>query len=83
MRRHEHLYPEVRCKLIRSDEFGKSFDVNRRIGDTHIILCTLSMLSNPMLDMYGVFKYRPMEILLVDEASQIDTLEFMVSFALY
>ncbi|KAL1940377.1 hypothetical protein VTO73DRAFT_8949 [Trametes versicolor] len=79
---HEHLYKgAVESTLIRSDELnGMGFDVNRRIGNTHIILCTLSMLSNPCLASNGVFRYRPVEILAVDEASQIDTLEFMHLF---
>ena len=37
------------------------------------------MLSNPALYEYGVFDYLPVERLVVDEASQIDTFEFMVS----
>lgn len=81
MRRHEHLYKgALERTLIRSDQFGKGLDVNRAIGDTRIMLCTLSMLSNPVLDLFGVFRYRPVEVLIVDEASQIDTLEFMVSW---
>lgn len=43
-----------------------------------MILCTLSMLSNPALDEIGVFDLLPVERLVVDEASQIDTFEFMV-----
>ncbi|OJT07637.1 ATP-dependent helicase upf1 [Trametes pubescens] len=79
---HEHLYKgAVEDTLIRSDELnGLGFDANRRIGKTHIMLSTLSMLSNPMLAQNGVFNYRPVEILIVDEASQIDTLEFMHLF---
>lgn len=79
--RHEDLYQgDMQKTLIRSNEFSADdFDVVRRIGDSRIILCTLAMLSNPLLDRCGAFRYRPMEILVVDEASQIDTLEFMVS----
>lgn len=36
------------------------------------------MLSNPALDEIGVFDLLPVERLVVDEASQIDTFEFMV-----
>ncbi len=37
------------------------------------------MLSNPALHNFGIFKHVPVERLIVDEASQIDTFEFMVS----
>ncbi len=77
--RHEHLYEHIEDDLIRTDDFGAAFDPKNYIGTTKVILCTLSMLSNPVLSECGVFKYLPVERLVVDEASQIDTFEFMVS----
>lgn len=43
-----------------------------------LVLSTLSMLSNPMLNDCGLFKLIPVRSLIVDEASQIDVFEFMV-----
>ncbi|KAI1784394.1 P-loop containing nucleoside triphosphate hydrolase protein [Ganoderma leucocontextum] len=77
---HEHLYEEIEDDLIRTDEFGAAFDPKNQIGTTKVILCTLSMLSNPALYESGVFDHVPVERLVVDEASQIDTFEFMHLF---
>ena len=38
-----------------------------------------ALASNPALDLYGIFRHVPVVRLIVDEASQIDTFEFMVS----
>ncbi|KAI0737252.1 P-loop containing nucleoside triphosphate hydrolase protein [Daedaleopsis nitida] len=77
---HEHLYEDIEHRLIRSDEIVGAFDPRTAIADSTVILCTLSMLSNPSLDLYGVFAYVPVVRLVVDEASQIDTFEFMHLF---
>jgi hypothetical protein len=45
---------------------------------SRIILCTLSMLSNPVLETSGLFQLVPVERLVIDEASQIDVADFMV-----
>ncbi|KAI0764284.1 P-loop containing nucleoside triphosphate hydrolase protein [Trametes elegans] len=77
---HEHLYKgDVEGNLICSDEFSQpAFDPKRWIGNSKIILCTLAMLSNPGME--DIFKCRPVNHLVVDEASQIDTFEFMHLF---
>ncbi|KAI0350750.1 hypothetical protein OH77DRAFT_1001735 [Trametes cingulata] len=77
---HEHLYEGgLGNTLIVSNEFSSGrFDAKHRIGDAKIILCKLSMLSNPSLKSQGVFQYLPVERLVVDEASQIHMFEFMV-----
>lgn len=49
------------------------------MNGSSIILCTLGMLSNPVVEDHGVFNLVPVEKLVVDEASQIDVFEFMVS----
>ena len=77
--RHEHLYEGIEDDLIQTDDFGHGFDPKNYLGTTKVVLCTLSMLSNTALYETGVFKYLPVERLVVDEASQIDTFEFMVS----
>ncbi|KAJ3539223.1 hypothetical protein NMY22_g4833 [Coprinellus aureogranulatus] len=76
---HEHLYDEIRDRLIRSDELPESpIDLERMLGETCIILSTLGMLSNPALDERGLFREVPVERLIVDEASQIRVFEFLV-----
>ncbi|KAL7277493.1 hypothetical protein ACG7TL_008414 [Trametes sanguinea] len=78
---HEHLYKgSVEDTIIRSERFFTDFDPVHEIGDAQIILCTLAMLSNPQLAPIGMFAHRPMERLVVDEASQIDVSEFMHLF---
>ena len=83
--RHEHLYEHIEDRTIRSDDLCSADRVGteRLLIGSNVILCTLSMLSNPALDNCGIFKINPMERLIVDEASQIDTFEFMVSLKLY
>ena len=64
--------------MVRTDYyFGEGFDAKHGIGNTKVILCT-SMLFNPALHDVGVYKHVPVARLIVDEASQIDTFEFMV-----
>lgn len=79
--RHEHLYTEVVHKLIRSDELpSNAKEMRKVIGSSRIMLCTLSMLSNPALRQNGTFEVIPMERLIIDEASQINVFEFMIGF---
>jgi hypothetical protein len=52
--------------------------MDRLFLDANTVLCTLSMLSNPALDTRGVFKLVPMQMLVIDEASQINVFEYMV-----
>lgn len=78
MQRRERLYDGIEHNLIRSDDFGAAWDAKNGIGDTKIMLCTLSMLSNPAFFWNGIFKYVPVVRLIVGEASQIDTFEFKV-----
>ncbi|KAH9856811.1 hypothetical protein C2E23DRAFT_721458 [Lenzites betulinus] len=79
---HEHLYEEIEGRLIRSDSLCTSdpLETERKLGESKAVLCTISMLSNPGIENSGVFKLRPVERLVVDEASQIDTFEFMHLF---
>ena len=79
-RRHEHLYESIEERLIRSDDlFSDPVATERKLGGSRTILSTISMLSNPALDDNGVYRIVPVERLVVDEASQIDSFELMVS----
>lgn len=53
--------------------------MSRIIGSSRVMLSTLSLLSNPALDDNGTFKIVPVDRLIVDEASQINVFEYMVS----
>ncbi|KAJ6623278.1 P-loop containing nucleoside triphosphate hydrolase protein [Mycena sp. CBHHK59/15] len=76
---HEHIYSVVADNLIRTDEFAKDHrGMGFMLGGARVILCTLSALSNPVLDQVGMFLHVPVERLIVDEASQINIFEFMV-----
>lgn len=77
--RHEHIYQKVEQHLVRSDMLPcDRGDVERMVGGSPIILCTLSMLSNPILHERGLYHLVPVERLVIDEASQIEVGEFMV-----
>jgi len=82
--RHEHLYQSIEEKLIRSDDLPKDkVGMARLILDSNIILCTLSMMLNPKLRNNGTFSIVPPRCLVIDEASQINAFEFMVTRALH
>ncbi|CAA7266961.1 unnamed protein product [Cyclocybe aegerita] len=67
---HEHLYAaEIGKHLIRSDEFHIASN-KANLQGVHVILCTLSMLSHFSITKFT--KEVPLEILVVDEASQIE-----------
>ncbi|KAI0343425.1 P-loop containing nucleoside triphosphate hydrolase protein [Trametopsis cervina] len=80
---HEHLYEDIQSQFIRTDDLSQLKDVyetERFLGTTSIILCTLSTLSNPVLTKCGMFKLRPANVVVVDEASQINVFEYMHLF---
>ena len=84
MSRHEHHYVDLADQMIQSvDLFKNAKSVEKHLGESNIILSTLAMLSNPSMGSFGVFERYPVERLVVDEASQIDTLELMVRFDLF
>lgn len=65
---------------MRSDELpDNEVGMERALGNSYIILSTLSMLSNPALEANGTFGLAPVERLVIDEASQIRIFEFLVS----
>ncbi|TFY60454.1 hypothetical protein EVJ58_g5144 [Rhodofomes roseus] len=70
---HEHLYGKIERNVIRSELFtDHSIDTETRLLGSKVILCTLSMLSNPRLMMSGYTRLVPVETVIVDEASQIE-----------
>ncbi|KAF9033215.1 P-loop containing nucleoside triphosphate hydrolase protein [Panaeolus papilionaceus] len=81
---HEHLYEELSERIIRSDEFAHDpRHTARAFHGVHIVLCTLSMLSNPVLRQRGVLDIVPLERLVIDEASQINAFEYLNIFDKY
>ncbi|KAK0482994.1 P-loop containing nucleoside triphosphate hydrolase protein [Armillaria luteobubalina] len=78
---HEHLYTNIKDKLLRGDLLPETRKgLERRIGESTIILSTLSMVSNGLLDKNGMFDVVPPTTLVVDEASQINVFEYMHVF---
>jgi hypothetical protein len=74
------LYEKIQDKVIRSDDLPDSMSgVSKTFRGITVVLCTLSMLSNPKLADCGLFGILPVNSLVTDEASQIDVFDFMVS----
>ncbi|KAG2367893.1 P-loop containing nucleoside triphosphate hydrolase protein [Suillus spraguei] len=79
---HEHLYERLEHCFIRSDMFGGgAVAVEQLLFDVHIntkarvILCTLSMLSNPRIN--DITLQVPVETVIFDEASQIEVGDYL------
>ncbi|KAF8994638.1 P-loop containing nucleoside triphosphate hydrolase protein, partial [Cyathus striatus] len=76
---HEHLYAGIESNLIRSDKLpNDKVGMERLFNGSSIVLSTLSMLSNPVLEINGSFDLVPVKRLVIDEASQIRVFEYMV-----
>ncbi|KAF8554480.1 hypothetical protein OG21DRAFT_1385482, partial [Imleria badia] len=76
---HEHLYEDLEPLLIRTDSFKKSvIEASRQLLDCKVILCTLSMFSNPNIDVY--LRVVPVEMIILDEASQIECGNYLPIF---
>lgn len=70
MQRHEHLYEKINPNLIRSDNFpDNTVAAERLLLGSKVILCTLSMLSNPQIS--TITRLVPLQTVIVDEASQV------------
>ncbi|KAG2347792.1 P-loop containing nucleoside triphosphate hydrolase protein [Suillus weaverae] len=79
---HEHLYERLEHCFIRSDMIGGgSVAVERLLLDaytntrTRVVLCTLSMLSNPSIN--EITRQVPVETVIFDEASQIEVGDYL------
>lgn len=83
--RHEHLYEELlEPNVVRSDEFKSDIvDTHNLLGGSRVLLCTLSMLSNPKLDEGGFTRLVPVDIVIIDEASQIEVGDYLPVLSQY
>ena len=70
--RHEHLYHRISRNIIRSDNLRKAA---QELKGVKVILSTLSMLSNPRIDV--VTSKVPLKFMVVDEASQIAVSDYI------
>jgi len=70
---HEHLYTKISDNVIQSDELTQNgFSAIKVLKGCKVMLCTLSMLSSPLLKIAGIIRNVPLHTLVVDEASQIE-----------
>ncbi|KAJ7158647.1 P-loop containing nucleoside triphosphate hydrolase protein [Mycena filopes] len=68
---HEHLYSNLVDKVLRSDDLTDDFlRIEERMQDSRVVLCTLSMFSNPKIA--TVARFAPVQTVMVDEASQVE-----------
>ncbi|KIM67500.1 hypothetical protein SCLCIDRAFT_1192164 [Scleroderma citrinum Foug A] len=74
---HEHLYGDIlQANFIRSDNFNKDIvGAARQLLDARVILCTLTMLSNPSIAAYT--RIAPVHTVMFDEASQIEVGDYI------
>ncbi|KAJ7928927.1 P-loop containing nucleoside triphosphate hydrolase protein [Mycena leptocephala] len=71
-----HLYEKIMDNVIRSDDLTDNFEVmEERMLHSRVVLCTLSMLSNPRIS--AVTRLVPLQTLMVDEASQVEIGDFL------
>lgn len=77
--RHEHLYNEIPTdNIITSNEYKAKRHTTK---GCRVILTTLSTLSSISLQKHGFLKNVPLQILVIDEASQVerDALQLVLS----
>ncbi|KAJ6513133.1 hypothetical protein C8R45DRAFT_812095 [Mycena sanguinolenta] len=73
---HEHLYEKIVDSVLRSDDLTENIDfIEQRMLHSRVVLCTLSMLSNPRLPV--ITRLVPLQTLMVDEASQVEIGDFV------
>jgi len=77
---HEHLYSKISPYVIRSDDFSNRA-LNKMLNGVKVVLCTLSMLSNPRI--VTISQANPVSALVIDEASQIELGDYMAVFTSY
>jgi hypothetical protein len=70
--RHEHLYHTLSSHVVRSDNIKKAV---QELKGVKVILSTLSMLSNPRIDL--ITAKVPVKFMVVDEASQIAVSDYI------
>ncbi|KAF7374796.1 Regulator of nonsense transcripts 1 [Mycena sanguinolenta] len=73
---HEHLYEKIMDSVLRSDDLTENIDlIETRMLHSRVVLCTLSMLSNPRLPV--ITRLVPLQTLMIDEASQVEIGDFV------
>ncbi|KAL4249785.1 hypothetical protein ABKN59_007614 [Abortiporus biennis] len=79
---HEHLYEKIEKNIIRSDTFNQfsADSLQDILKDCRVMLCTISMLSSPLLISAGFTTTVPPETVVVDEASQIEVGDYLPMF---
>ena len=83
LQRNEHLYGRIKENVIVSDKFFKSAPTRGALKGIQVILCTLSMISNPKLQLAGVTEVVPIVNVIIDEASQIEVGQYIPLFKTY
>jgi hypothetical protein len=78
--RNEHLYGRIKENVIVSDRFSKPGSTQRVLQGTQVILCTLSMISNPKIQAAGFTQLVPIVNVIIDEASQIEVGQYVPLF---
>jgi hypothetical protein len=78
--RHEHLYRIIgKDNILVSDRFSSPGALQKALQGTQVILCTLSMISNPKLQFIGT-QVVPVINVIIDEASQIEVGQYVPLF---
>lgn len=78
--RHEHLYEKINKNIIVSDRLPRAGALKRVLQDSQVVLCTLSMISNPRLRDLGFIQAVPVINVIIDEASQIEVGQYVPLF---
>lgn len=75
--RHEHLYEQIVKNMIVSDRLPKTGALKKALDGSQVILCTLSMISYPKLQLSGFVQAVPVINVIIDEASQIEVGQYI------
>jgi regulator of nonsense transcripts 1 len=75
--RHEHLYEKIKKNIIVSDNLPKPNVLQKVLKGSQVIICTLSMISNPKLQGLQLTEVIPVINVIIDEASQIEVRQYI------
>ena len=79
--RHEHLYRKISKNIIVPDNKSPNPSaLQKTLQGSQVILCTLSMISNPTLRDVGLTQAVPIINVIIDEASQIEVGQYVPLF---
>ncbi|CAO1635553.1 unnamed protein product [Parajaminaea phylloscopi] len=69
---HEHQYLDLYAEVVVTKGLSDDLSlVQQRLGRACVLLCTISSLSSPKMEIGKLFDFRPINCLIIDEASQI------------